>query len=261
MFDDFLVRAVVAGLGIALAAAPLGCLMVWRRMAFFGDATGHAAILGVALALAMDVSVLIGILGVAVSMAVLLSSLNDRATGNDTLLGVMSHSALALGIVAVSFLDGVRLDLDAYLFGDILAVSRADLVVIWGGAALVLALLGMRWNALLTATLNSDLAAASGMNAKREQLFLTISLAIVVAVSIKVIGALLIAALLIVPAAAARPLTRTPEGMVAATALIGCLSVGLGLWGSALFDTPSGPSIICVATACFVVTSALKRPA
>jgi len=259
MFDDFLVRAIVAGIGIALAAAPLGCLIVWRRMAFFGDATAHAAILGVALALALDISILFGILGTAIGMAILLTTVTDRLTGNDTLLGVMSHSALALGLVAVSFQREVRLDLDAYLFGDILAVSHVDLVVIWGGAALVLALVLFRWNALLTATLNSDLSAASGVNAKREQMILTISLAVVVAVSIKVIGALLIAAMLIIPAAAARPLARTPEGMAMVTAAIGCVSVAMGLWASALFDTPSGPSIICVSAGLFIATSLLRR--
>ncbi|MCF6443733.1 metal ABC transporter permease [Nereida sp. MMG025] len=259
MLDDFLVRALIAGFGIALAAAPLGCLMVWRRMAFFGDATAHAAILGVALALAFDVAILFGVLGTAVAMAMILGSMSERTNGSDTQLAVMSHSALALGLVAVSFLQEVRFDLDTYLFGDILAVDRADLLVVWIGAALVLALIAWRWNPLLTATLNPDLAIASGINARREQLFLTLSLSLVVAVAIKVIGALLIAALLIVPAAAARPLSRTPEGMLVVTTVIAAASVGGGLWASALFDTPSGPTIICVAALAFVITSTLRR--
>ena len=205
MLDDFMVRATLAGVGVALAAAPLGCFVVWRRMAYFGDATAHAAILGVALSLALNL-------------------LTGRGYAMDTLLGVLAHSALAFGLIAVSFLSGIRIDLMAYLFGDILAVSRGDLAVIWGGAALVVALVGWRWSALLTATLNEDLAYASGIDPKREQLVLTLALAITVAVAIKVVGVLLIAAMLIIPAAAARPLSRTPEGMALVAAMIGSVA-------------------------------------
>ena len=137
--DNFMTRATLAGLGVALAAAPLGCFVVWRRMAYFGDATAHASILGVALALSFNVSFFAGVLAVALIMATTVSTLSGRGYAMDTLLGVMAHSALAFGLVAVSFLQGVRIDLMAYLFGDILAVGKMDLAVIWGGAALVLA--------------------------------------------------------------------------------------------------------------------------
>ena len=135
MLDDFLVRAALAGIGVALAAGPLGSMVVWRRMAYFGDATSHAAILGVALALATDLPIGVGTLFVALLMAATVSTLAARGWAMDTTLGVLAHSALALGLVAVSFVPGARLDLSAYLFGDILAVSRSDLLFIWGGAA------------------------------------------------------------------------------------------------------------------------------
>ncbi len=264
MFDDFLVRASLAGVGVALAAAPLGCFVVWRRMAYFGDATAHAAILGVALSLALSTSIFFGALVVALLMALSVNALSGRGYAMDTLLGVFAHSALAFGLVAVSFLSGIRIDLMAYLFGDILAVSRLDLAVIWGGALLVVALIAWRWSALLTATLNTDLAYASGIDPKREQLILTLSLAVVVAVAIKVVGVLLIAALLIIPAAAARPLSRTPEGMAVVAAAIGVTSALLGLRAAFVFDTPTGPSIVCVAALIFAltsVTSAFKKTA
>ncbi len=257
LLDDFMVRATLAGLGVALAAAPLGCFVVWRRMAYFGDATAHAAILGVALSLALSVSVFAGALAVALLMALAVGALSDRGYAMDTLLGVLAHSALAVGLVAVSFIEGVRIDLMAYLFGDILAVSRTDLAVIWGGAATVVALIGWRWSALLTTTLNADLARAAGIDPARERLVLTLTLAVTVAVAIKVVGALLIAALLIVPAAAARPLARTPEGMAAAAALIGALSAVAGLRAAMAFDTPAGPSIVCAAAAIFALTGTL----
>ena len=263
MLDDFMVRATLAGVGVALAAAPLGCFVVWRRMAYFGDATAHAAILGVALSLALSISVFAGALAVALIMALTVNLLTGRGYAMDTLLGVLAHSALAFGLIAVSFLSGIRIDLMAYLFGDILAVSRGDLAVIWGGAALVVVLVGWRWSALLTATLNEDLAYASGIDPKREQLVLTLALAITVAVAIKVVGVLLIAAMLIIPAAAARPLSRTPEGMALVAAAIGSVSAVVGLRAAYILDTPAGPSIVCVAALIFAALSLVSslRPA
>lgn len=258
MLDDFMVRATLAGIGVALAAAPLGCFVVWRRMAYFGDATAHAAILGVALSLALSMSIFVGAVIVALLMALTVSFLSGRGYAMDTLLGVLAHSALAFGLVAVSFLSGVRIDLMAYLFGDILSVSRGDLAVIWGGALLVALLISWRWSALLTATLNDDLAYANGINPKREQLVLTVALAITVAVAIKVVGVLLIAAMLIIPAATARPLSRTPEGMAMIAGVIGMLSVVVGLRAAYVFDTPAGPSIVCVAAVAFLGSSVMK---
>ncbi|MDA8585417.1 metal ABC transporter permease [Rhodobacteraceae bacterium] len=258
LLDSFLVRATLAGIGVAIAAAPLGCFVVWRRMAFFGDATAHAAILGVALALALDLPIFGGVLVIALAMA-LFVTWRSASQSVDTALGVASHSALAAGLVAVSFLDGVRIDIEAFLFGDILAVGRTDLVVIWLGALMVAGLLSWRWHALLTATLNEDLASAAGINPKREQLVLTLALAIVVAVAIKVVGALLISAMLIIPAAAARPLAETPERMALFASLIGVLSVVAGLAGAWFLDTPAGPSIVCAAALIFLGVSALRR--
>ncbi|MEM7669022.1 MAG: iron chelate uptake ABC transporter family permease subunit [Pseudomonadota bacterium] len=255
MLDDFMMRATLAGIGVALAAAPLGCFVVWRRMAYFGDATAHAAILGIALSLALSISVFTGAMVIALLMALAATHLTGRGYAMDTLLGVLAHSALAFGLVAVSFLSGIRIDLMAYLFGDILAVSRTDLVIIWGGAALVVALVGWRWSALLTATLNEDLAHANGIDPRREQLVLTLALAVTVAVAIKVVGVLLIAAMLIIPAAAARPLSRTPESMALVAAGIGSVSALAGLWAAYFLDTPAGASIVCIAALIFATLS------
>ena len=251
MLDDFMTRATLAGVGVAFAAAPLGCFVVWRRMAYFGDATAHAAILGVALALALEMSIFGGVMAVALVMALTVTLLTGRGYAMDTLLGVLAHSALAFGLVAVSFLSGVRIDLMAYLFGDILAVSRSDLLVIWGGAVIVIGLIAWRWSALLTSTLSEELAYAADLDPKREQMVLTVALAITVAVAIKVVGVLLIAAMLIIPAAAARTLARTPEAMALIAAGIGGASAVVGLRAAYVFDTPAGPSIVCVAAVAF----------
>jgi len=254
MLDSFLVRAALAGVGVALAAAPLGCFVVWRRMAYFGDATAHAAILGVALAFAFSVSVTLGTLGVALAMALLVTALGERTHAMDTLLGVLAHSALAFGLVVASFLSGVRGDLSAWLFGDILAVRRTDLAIIWAGAAAVVALVAWRWQALLLATLSPDLACASGIDPRREQLVLSVALALVVAVAIKVVGALLITAMLIVPAAAARPFSATPEGMALLASGVGAAAAIGGLYAALRLDTPAGPSIVCAAALAFAAS-------
>ena len=260
MPDAFLTRAALAGIGLMLAAGPLGAFVVWRRMAYMGDATAHAAILGVALALALSLPVAAGTTFVALLTALAVTVLSNRGRAADTALGVIAHSALAFGLVAISFQPNVRSDLSSWLFGDVLTVTSRDLLWIWGGAALVLALLTLRWNALLTATVNEELAQASGIDPRREKLVLTLALALVVAVALKIVGALLIAAMLIIPAATARALARTPEGMALWAVALGAASVLAGLWASLRFDTPAGPSIVAASAILFALSLGL-RPA
>ena len=255
MLDDFLWRAALAGAAVALAAGPLGCFVVWRRMAYFGDATAHAAILGVALSLGFSISVFIGVLITSLATAFMILSFSGRVFTVDTLLGVAAHGGLALGLVAVTFIPGVRVDLAAYLFGDILAVGHRDLLIISAGSAAILVALWLRWERLLLLTLNVDLAAARGIDTRRENMILTVMLAVLVAVAIKIVGALLITAMLIIPAAAARPISRTPEWMAVIAVTVGVLAVVAGLSGSFYWDMPTGPSIVTAATALFAVAS------
>ncbi|MCR8726702.1 metal ABC transporter permease [Frigidibacter sp. ROC022] len=260
MLDDFLIRAALAGIGVALAAGPLGVFVVWRRMAYFGDATAHAAILGVALALAASLPVTVGVLVVALAMALAVTWLAARGQSMDVGLGVLAHAALALGLVAVSFVPNARLDLSAWLFGDILAVTRGDLAVIWSGAALVVALIGWRWGRLLTSTVSEDLAQSAGINPGRERLILILALAVTVAVALKVVGALLISALLLIPAAAARAVARSPEAMVLGAVGIGILATLGGLGLSLRLDSPAGPSIVAAAAVVYALTLLWRRP-
>lgn len=259
MLDDFFIRALLAGLGLAAVTGPLGSFVVWRRMAYFGDSTAHAAILGVALSLAFGMSIYVGTVGVALAMALLVSSLSSRGQSMDTILGVLAHSALAIGLVAISFVPSARADLSSYLFGDILAVGRGDLALIWTGGALVLGTLIWRWQRLVTSTLNDELAMAAGIDPRIERLVLSVALAVVVALAIRVVGSLLISALLIVPAAAARGLAPTPERMAASATAIAAASVAGGLWASLRLDTPAGPSIVAAAAVFFVLGQVFRR--
>ncbi len=259
MLDDFLIRAALAGVGVAVAAAPLGCFVVWHRMVYFSDATAHAAILGVALALLLEAPIFAGTLVAALAMAFAVTLMGRNIYAFDTVLGVMAHSALAIGLVAVALIEGVRVDLHSLLFGDILAVARNDLMIIWGGAAIVFGLTIWRWSPLLITTLNPDVAHAAGIDTRRERFVLTVSLAVTVAVAIKVVGILLIGALLVIPAAAARCFAHTPEVMAALAALFGVVAALAGLRVSFIYDTPSGPTIVCILALIFASTNIGRR--
>ncbi len=258
MADGFLIRAALAGVGLSLATGPLGAMVLWRRMAQFGDATAHAAVLGVALALAAGLPAGLGTLAVAVATALAVAGLTARGWAPETTLAVMAHGMLALGLVAAALVPGARMNLEAVLFGDILAVGPAEVAAIWAGAVAVVAVLAWRWSALLTATLSPDLAHAAGLHPGRERVMLVLALAVTVALAIPVVGALLVGAMLIVPAAAARGLARGPEGMAAAASAIGAGSVLAGLALSLAADTPAGPSIVAVAMAAFAAVAALR---
>lgn len=251
---DFLLRALLAGAGIGLVAGPLGCFIVWRRMAYFGDSLAHNALLGVVLGIVLGLDPGLGILIGAVALAWLLVALQQQHHfATDTLLGLMSHSGLALGLVALSFFPAIRLDLMAYLFGDILAVSSGDLAWILGGGALVLALTALIWQPLLALTVHEDLARAEGVPVLWLRLAFVTLIAVTIAIGMKIVGILLITAMLIVPAAAARRLARTPEQMAGFAALFGVLAALGGLMASFRWDTPSGPSVVVAALALFVL--------
>lgn len=255
MLDDFFSRALVAGVGLALTTGPLGCLIVWRRMAYFGDTMAHSALLGVALAFLFEINLTVGVFIAAMLVSMALLALQRRgALSTDALLGILSHATLAIGLVMVAFMTWVRVDLMGFLFGDILAVSRLDIALIYGGGALVLGLLAWLWRPLLAATVNEELARAEGMAPDRSRFVFMVMMALVIAIAMKIVGILLITALMIIPAAAARRFASTPEQMAIMASLIGALAVIAGLFGSLEFDTPSGPSIVVAALALFLLS-------
>jgi len=254
--DDFLVRALLAGIVVAVVAGPLGTFVVWRRMAYFGATLSHSALLGVALGLLLGmipgVGVLVVCLGVALFLAFEGRQEKPKSVSEDSLLGVVAHGTLALGLVSVAFIDGVRFDLMAYLFGDILAVTRSDLYWLCGGTVLVGTTLSLIWRPLLSATVHEEIARVEGVPVARVKLIHMLLLAAAVALAMKVVGVLLVTSMLMIPAAAARPLAKSPEGMAMAAVVIGCLSVIGGLGASMTLDTPSGPSIVVVSFLAFI---------
>lgn len=251
---DFLLLALVGGIGVAAIAGPLGAFVVWRRMAYFGDTLAHSALLGVALGFLFDINLNLAVVACCVCLALLLVSLQrQHLVATDTLLGIMAHSALSLGLVAISLLDNVRIDLMEYLFGDLLAISPEDLYWIYGGGLLVLLLLWRLWDQLLAITINEELAQVEGVNALWVRVALMLLIATVIAVAMKLVGILLITSLLIIPAAAARRLSQTPEQMAGLASLLGCIAVIGGVTISWFWDTPAGPSVVVTALAEFLL--------
>jgi zinc transport system permease protein len=259
VLEPFLLRALVAGLGLAVVAAPLGCFVVWQRMAYFGETVAQASLIGVALGLALQMNITLGVLIVALVIAFLLIWFGrQEIVALDSVLGLLHHAALAAGVIATSMIKGPPVDLMGFLFGDVFAVTGEDIAWIFAGGSLVLAVVAWLWQPLLRLAVHEELAAAEGVDRRRVRAVFTILLAVTIAVAMKIVGFLLVMAFLVVPAVAARPVAGTPERMVLLTALIAGSSVLAGLWLSATFDWPGGPSIVIVMSlaAVFSLTAA-----
>lgn len=253
--DPYFWRALLAGLGIALLAAPFGCFMVWRRMAYFGDGLAHSALLGAVVAGLFSVSPFLGVLGIGLLTALLLARVKPRGRlGHDSFLGILAHGALAAGLVASAWLPGGSAALMNWLLGDILAVSWRDVAVIWLGGALALGGLALIWRSLLFMTVDEDMARAEGHAVERIRLTQMFLMALAVAVMIKIVGVLLVTALLITPAATGRRFARTPEQMVLFAVLCGSIAVTIGLCLSWFYDMSTGPAMVLSAVMLFLVS-------
>ena len=267
MFDDFFIRALIAGIGVAIVAGPLGCFVIWRRLSYFGDTLSHSALLGVTLAYSFSINISLSVFIISGIVALLLLNLQKRTKlAGDSLLGLLAHSSLAIGLVLIGFLSSIRFDLMGLLFGDKLAVTIKDIIIIWLGGLVILGILFYIWKSLFAATVNYDLAAAEGMKPDVSNFIFTILLAGVIALSIKMVGALLITGLLLIPAAMSRSLSNNPPQMIILSILGGIFSVIIGLFSSLEFNTASGPSIIVAALLLFIISlipikksSALQR--
>lgn len=260
---EFIIYALLGGLGVAAVAGPLGSFVVWRRMAYFGDTLAHSALLGVSVGFLLEINLNLAVIFCCVGLALALVAMQkQRLVATDTLLGIMAHSALSLGLVAVAVLE-IRVDLLAYLFGDLLAISGEDLIWIYAGGAMVLLLLKLLWQPLLAITINEELAQVEGVNVPLTRLILMLLIAVVIAIAMKIVGLLLITSLLIIPAASARRLARTPEQMALGAAAVGCVSVIGGLAMSWHLDTPTGPSVVVTSLLTFILLYAVpsKQPA
>ena len=253
MFYDFLLFALLGGVGVAIVSGPLGAFVVWRRMSYFGDSLAHSALLGVSIGIFLEINLNIAIIVCCLILAVALVAMQKQHfIATATLLGIMAHSSLSLGLVTISFIEDARIDLMAFLFGDLLAILPEDLIWIGAGGVLVLILLYYYWPQMISMTINEELAQVEGVNVTKMRLLLMLMIALVIAVAMKIVGVLLITSLLIIPAASARPLSDSPEKMALLASGLGVAAVVLGLLASFEFDTPAGPSVVVAAMLIFI---------
>ncbi len=258
--EPFFQRALLAGLGIALVAGPLGCFIVWRRMAYFGETLAHSGLLGVGVGLTLGVSLTLGAAGAALAVALLLMVLKrQRQLATDTLLGILSHLSLALGLITVGLATGTSGDHMDLLFGDVLSVSSSDVLIVWIGAGAVIVMLAFLWRDLIAISVHEDLSRAEGVKVNRVELGFILLIALMTAIAMKIVGLMLITAMLVIPAAAARRLSSTPERMAVISAIVAGFSVVGGLLLSALANTITGPSVVVAAGVLFVLTLALPQ--
>ncbi|MCV9880313.1 zinc ABC transporter permease subunit ZnuB [Brenneria izbisi] len=259
---ELLLPGWLAGMFLSVAAGPLGSFVVWRRMSYFGDTLAHASLLGVAFGLLLDIHLFYAVIAVTLALALGLVWLERRPyLAIDTLLGIMAHSALSLGLVVVSLMDNVRVDLMAYLFGDLLSVTSDDLWIIGAGVTLVTAVMMWQWRALLSMTISPELAHVDGVKLQRGKLLLMLVTALTIGIAMKFVGALIITSLLIIPAASARRFARTPEQMAGFAVGFGMVAITGGLAFSALYNTPAGPSVVLCASMLFIASLIKKQPA
>lgn len=261
MIEPFLWNALLGGFGMALMCGPLGCFTIWLRLSYFGDAIAHAALLGVSIALLLAVDFTLGVLLSSLLIALLLTWLErDRRLASDALIGILAHGALAGGLVLLS-LSGRVVDVNAILFGDILALTPRHLTLIFLAAGVVCGLLAAFWRPLILLVVNADIAQVEGVPVARLRAMLVLLMALAVAVSIQAVGMLLVTSLLIIPAAAARAMSRAPHTMAALSVPVGMGGVMGGLLASYRFDAPSGPSIILALVALFALSRLKPRAA
>lgn len=257
---DILFPAWLTGILLSLITAPLGAFVVWRKMAYFGDTLSHSALLGVALGFFFNVNPYLAILILVMILAILMVWLENHSQFSvDTILGIIAHSCLSLGVVTVGLLNNVRVDLMAYLFGDLLAMTYKDLLYIGLGVAVVLITLIYFWKPLISTTVSPELAQVEGINIRKMRFILMILTALTIALSMKFVGALIITSLLIIPAATARRFSRTPESMAVIAIIISMLSVSMGLCLSGLYDTAAGPSVVICSSFLFLLSLVKKE--
>ena len=255
MLDDFFIRALLAGIGVALVTGPLGCFVVWRRLSYFGDTLSHSALLGVTLAYSLEFNIAFSVFIISALIALILINLQKRTNlPGDALLGLLAHSSLAVGLVVIGFLSFIRFDIMGLLFGDILAVNVNDIITIWIGGAIILLVLKLIWKSLFASTVNYELAEAEGLDPDKAKAIFTILMAAIIAISIKMVGLLLITGMLIIPAAMARNISNSPKQMILFSVIGGLLSVVMGLFTSLEFNTASGPSIIAASLFLFILS-------
>jgi zinc transport system permease protein len=256
MLDGFLLNAIIGGLSIAIIAGMLGSFVLWQKMAYFGDALSHSALLGVTIGILLGINLSLAVALTAIVFAIAFNH-NKLRYSSDTTLGVLSYSSLSLSIIIASY-SNIKMDLMGYLFGDILVINTNDIYCLIIAAIFISVWIYYYWSKLILLCISPELLQAEGVNIHYLKLSFTMILALFVAIAFKIVGILLITAMLIIPAASALSISRTPWQMVFFAMLIGCITVITGVIAAVFFDLPTGPSIILASSCCLILTNLIR---
>ena len=251
MIDIFLINAIIGGLGIAAIAGLLGSFVLWKNMAYFGDALSHSALLGITIGMLFHFNLTASVILIASIFALAFSS-NKTRYSSDSILGILSYSSLSLAIILASY-SKIKIDLMSYLFGDILAINISDIYCLIIAAIIISLWIYYNWSKLVLLSISPELLQTEGGNIQLLKLGFSLVLALFVAISFKIVGVLLITAMLIIPPATALPISRSPLQMVIYAMVSGCLAVIIGIIVAISFDLPTGPSIILSSFAFFLM--------
>lgn len=255
---ELVLPPLIVGIALCFITGPLGSFVVWRKMSYFGDTLSHAALLGIAFGFLLNINPFYAVIFITIILAIALVFLeSQQRLAIDTLLGILAHSSLSLGVIVISLMKNIRVDLMGYLFGDLLSITFTDIYFMIAGIIIVGTILVFNWNNFVYVTISEELAFSNGINIVKNKLLLTLMLALTIGLAMKFVGALIITSLLIIPAATARFYARTPEQMAFIAVLLGSISVIGGLTFSVFYDTPTGPSVVVV-NACLFICSLIS---
>ncbi|QOW44622.1 MULTISPECIES: zinc ABC transporter permease subunit ZnuB [Acinetobacter] len=256
---QLLLPAWIMGTLLVFLTAPLGCLMLWRRMSFFADTMAHGTLLGVALAAVLSLPLWIGVTFTAILLVAILWVLHDPRLPNDALLALCSATLLCSGLLLIQHLPALRPELLSYLFGDLLTIEWSDLPVFIGIIIAALAVLFHYWQAQIQIAIDPDIAVSEGVNAKWQRLIFMLLLALFTVLALRAVGSLLMGALLVIPALSARLVSHSPKQMVIAAFIIAQMGVTVGLWSSTGLNISTGLSIVLTMSIVFAMIFIIQK--
>lgn len=256
---QLLLPAWTMGTLLVFLTAPLGCLMLWRRMSFFADTMAHGTLLGVAVAGALSLPLWLGVSFLAFLLVAILWILHDPRLPNDALLALCSATLLCSGLLFIQHIPSLRPELLSYLFGDLLQISWTDLPVFAFVIVVALSVLYKNWKAQIQIAIDPDIAMSEGVNAKWQRLVFMLLLALFTVLALRAVGSLLMGALLVIPALTARLLAHSPQQMVIWAFVIAQIGVTVGLWSSAGLNISTGLSIVLTMAILFGLIFAVQK--
>lgn len=256
---DCILKALLAGIGIAIISGPIGSVMMWRRMTYFGDALAHATLLGASIAIILNINIYCGLIAISLIIATLLTIITEQQKfTNDATLSILSHIILAVGLISATLSKNTRIDLLGYLYGDILSISSMDVIYIYVIDIIILSILSLVWDKLVFITIHKELAIAEGIKEKTIKWLFILLVSLIFIVATRLVGILLINSLLIIPCSIAKMWAKSTKQMAVLGSIFGCITIVIGIIAALIWDLPTGPAIVVSSALLFLIALVIK---